>query len=205
MVKNKMLRNLELEFFEVAAVLGARCAKWHADQVIQRGGRLGNRYSPVCHWAIDSAPSRTRGIGRDHREPARDGIVMRKLSALLTTVAGCMVLLAAEASFAQAPSPSNRQYPARYQPSRPTVSPYLNLFRNGNSAAMNYQTLVRPQINQENTNQQERTAVQRLQRQLGDVSQTVYGAAAARSMRTTGHRTVFLDYSHYYTTGSPRR
>ncbi|MHB1033367.1 MAG: hypothetical protein ACYC35_14350 [Pirellulales bacterium] len=130
---------------------------------------------------------------------------MKKRSALFAALVGCLVLVAAEASFAQAPSPYNRQYPTRYQPSRPTVSPYLNLFRNGNSAAMNYQTLVRPQINQENTNQQERATVQRLQQQLGDVSQTVYGAAAARSMRTTGHRTVFLDYSHYYSAGSPRR
>ena len=33
----------------------------------------------------------------------------------------------------------------RYQPSRPTVSPYLNLFRFNDSVVPNYQSLVRPQ------------------------------------------------------------
>jgi|SRR3972149_4478917 len=37
------------------------------------------------------------------------------------------------------------QYVRRYEPSRPTVSPYLNLFRFNNSIIPNYQSLVRPE------------------------------------------------------------
>lgn len=33
----------------------------------------------------------------------------------------------------------------RYQPNRPTVSPYLNLFRPNNNVIPNYQSLVRPE------------------------------------------------------------
>lgn len=36
----------------------------------------------------------------------------------------------------------------RYQPSRPTVSPYMNLFRNNVGPLPNYYSLVRPQLNQ---------------------------------------------------------
>ncbi len=127
---------------------------------------------------------------------------MKKRATLLAALVGCSVLLVAEVSFGQATSSYNRQpYPTRYQPARPTVSPYMNLFRNGTSPALNYQTLVRPQIRQEDTNQRERAAVDRLQRQVGEVSQAVY--APSRNLRTTGHRTVFLDYSHYYSVGTP--
>ena len=42
----------------------------------------------------------------------------------------------------------------RYQPSRPTVSPYMNLFRGNVGPLPNYYSLVRPQINQLAINQQ---------------------------------------------------
>jgi hypothetical protein len=42
----------------------------------------------------------------------------------------------------------------RYQPSRPTVSPYMNLFRGNVGPLPNYFSLVRPQINQQAVNQQ---------------------------------------------------
>jgi hypothetical protein len=37
----------------------------------------------------------------------------------------------------------------RYQPARPTVSPYLNLFRRDAGPLPNYYSLVRPQLNQQ--------------------------------------------------------
>jgi hypothetical protein len=52
----------------------------------------------------------------------------------------------------------------RYEPNRPTVSPYLNLFRNdgfNNRALPNYHSLVRPLQRQYETNQaQQRLLVQ---------------------------------------------
>ncbi|MCA9236069.1 MAG: hypothetical protein KDA44_11395 [Planctomycetales bacterium] len=43
----------------------------------------------------------------------------------------------------------------RYQPSTPTVSPYLNLTRQNNSGLPNYYGLVRPQLNQQAFNQRQ--------------------------------------------------
>lgn len=43
----------------------------------------------------------------------------------------------------------------RYQPARPTVSPYLNLFRPNNGVIPNYQSLVRPMLQQQAINQQQ--------------------------------------------------
>ena len=60
----------------------------------------------------------------------------------------------------------------RYQPSRPTVSPYLNLNRFNASGVPNYYTLVRPFNNQRQINLQ----TQRLQRQQ---------AAAIRGIQRT--------------------
>jgi hypothetical protein len=58
----------------------------------------------------------------------------RRLAALLAGV-----VLASQAATSEA------QYQRRYQPSRPTVSPYLNLFRPNNNVIPNYQSLVRPE------------------------------------------------------------
>ena len=50
---------------------------------------------------------------------------------------------------------------ARYQPQRPTVSPYLNLTRLNNGGVPNYYSLVRPQLQQQDFNARTET----LQRQ----------------------------------------
>src|SRR3972149_5311420 len=86
--------------------------------------------------------------------------------------------------------------------SSPTVSPYLNLFRedlNG-SGDLNYQTLVRPQLQQMATNQQ-------FQRQNMELSQRVQSISAqsafqnpagSQSVYPTGHQTAFGYYGSYY-------
>jgi len=50
---------------------------------------------------------------------------------------------------------SHAQYQRRYEPSRPTVSPYLNLFRFNNSVIPNYQSLVRPEQQAQRFKQQQ--------------------------------------------------
>lgn len=61
----------------------------------------------------------------------------RHFPRLIALLAG--VVLAAQVVSVQA------QVQRRYQPSRPTVSPYLNLFRPNNNIIPNYQSLVRPE------------------------------------------------------------
>jgi hypothetical protein len=90
----------------------------------------------------------------------------------------------------------------------PTVSPYLNLFRedlDGNSD-LNYQTLVKPMLQQQEINQQ-------LQRQNFAISQRLqqiaaqgnFNAQGSESQPPTGHQTVFGYYGHYYPALGQRR
>ena len=84
----------------------------------------------------------------------------------------------------------------------PTVSPYLNLFntsQNGTSA-FNYQTLVRPQLQQNAINQAQ-------MRQNLDVDRKVQALAArgaysnpagSETEYPTGHQTAYMYYGHYY-------
>ena len=82
---------------------------------------------------------------------------------------------------------------------RPTVSPYLNLLRpQGGVAIPNYQALVRPQLQQQQINQQQGRQLQQLQRRTyqGPSSQSSAGAPIA--IRSTGHTTGFMNYSAYF-------
>lgn len=72
----------------------------------------------------------------------------------------------------QAPNAAGQRYPRpqRYQPSRPTLSPYLNLLRTNPSVVPNYYSFVRPEQQQRafNRRQQEvllrqNTAIRQLQ------------------------------------------
>lgn len=83
----------------------------------------------------------------------------------------------------------------RYSPSRPTVSPYLNLLRSDSGPLPNYYSLVRPQLNQEKfdnqisaATRQNSIAVQR----LSALSSNSQGGNA------TGTDSVYSNYSHYY-------
>lgn len=95
--------------------------------------------------------------------------------------------------------------------SRPSVSPYLNLLRGdatGINNIPNYQTFVRPVIDQRNINQQQSLAVRNLQRQLQQVASQprsrVAGPSPSGIQRQTGHPARFLvspyynNLSHYY-------
>ncbi len=90
----------------------------------------------------------------------------------------------------------------------PTVSPYLNLFRDelDQESDLNYQTLVRPQLRQQELND-------RLQRENFDIARRLQSIAAqsdfnpqgSTSQPPTGHQTVFMFYGHYYPALGQRR
>jgi hypothetical protein len=116
--------------------------------------------------------------------------------------ASFIVLACAAASSAQ----------QRYQPSTPTVSPYLNLFQNNrgngplNRALPNYYSLVRPQLDQNQFNraqlqvqQQQNQSIQQLQAGVGFLAQQQTGQAI------TGHNSWFRNTSQYYSRGGASR
>ena len=107
---------------------------------------------------------------------------MRQLFALLTIALGILAL-------ASVASAQNQQ---RYEPNgSPTVSPYLNLFNNNNPYA--YQSLVRPMVQQNKINAQERAHLNRVTPRPATLR---YSAAEAR--RPTGHQAMYQTYGHYY-------
>jgi hypothetical protein len=136
---------------------------------------------------------------------------INRFSLVIAITAGLLVLGSSAAGVAQAQG---------YQPSRPTVSPYLNLFQNNqngrngqfNRALPNYQALVRPQLQQQQLNQ---TQQQLLQQQNGAIQQLQGNVQILQQQKTgksvvTGHNSWFLNTSRYFSqvgTGAqgPRR
>lgn len=76
-------------------------------------------------------------------------------------------------------------------PNGPTVSPYLNLLNNGTNpfSTTNYQSLVKPLVDQRGAIQRQGGALQRLEN-------SVYSGAPSGG--GTGHATFFMNYSHFY-------
>jgi hypothetical protein len=87
-------------------------------------------------------------------------------------------------------------------PNGPTVSPYLNLLQNNNilGPPSNYQSLVKPLIDQRNAIQRQGNSIQQLQQSsLGS------GASSSAGGRATGHPSFFMNYSHYFSRGGGGR
>ena len=95
--------------------------------------------------------------------------------------------------------------PFTYVSQRPTVSPYLNLLRQDTGeAAPNYYSLVKPQIDQIDFNQQQMRQNQQMARRMqGIQSRPAYPVAGSQYLIPTGHQAVFMNYLHYYP--MPRR
>lgn len=83
------------------------------------------------------------------------------------------------------------QYQRRYEPSRPTVSPYLNLFRFNNSVIPNYQSLVRPEQDARRFKQRQqiydRQQTQQVNQLRSTVTQLQQPPVARELVAPTGH------------------
>src|SRR5579875_732704 len=73
-------------------------------------------------------------------------------------------------------------------PYQPPVSPYMNINRLGANPAVNWFTIVQPQLE---FNQ----AIGQLQAQQGNLAQVITGTLTGQ---TTGHPIMFNNYLHYY-------
>jgi len=101
-------------------------------------------------------------------------------------------------------STASAQYKGKQRPfdtsaRRPSVSPYMNLINNNTGAATNYQSLVRPQIDQQNLNAQNASAIKNLQRSQASSSKGSKSTAEGNiKLRATGHAASRENYSHFY-------
>jgi hypothetical protein len=81
------------------------------------------------------------------------------------------------------------------------VSPYLNLFREDleGGGDFNYNTLVRPQLQQQQFNQQVQRQGLALERQLQSfAAQSDFNPQGSTTQLPTGHQTVFRYYGRYH-------
>ena len=118
-----------------------------------------------------------------------------RLHCRLSLVAVLLVLHAASASLAQV---------RRYEPSRPTVSPYLQLFRDDvrNQPLPNYYAYVRPLQQQYQVNQTQQRLLQQQSRTIGQL-QTNMQSLERRQIEgplvaPTGKGSWFLTTPRYY-------
>jgi len=99
------------------------------------------------------------------------------------------IALAAAAGHAEA------QIPRYESPSGPTLSPYLNYFRNDYGALNPYYNFIRPQRNLESALYNLNMAERANQAQLRRLQQ---GLLAPSDAAATGIRVTYMNYSHYY-------
>jgi len=96
---------------------------------------------------------------------------------------------------------ANKPFSAYNSSQSPTVSPYLNLFRNDLSGNddLNYQTLVRPQLQQQQINQQQQRANFEVNRRVQSIAaQGDFNTQGSKDLYPTGHQTTFGYYGHHY-------
>jgi hypothetical protein len=82
---------------------------------------------------------------------------------------------------------------AQYPGARPTVTPYLNLFRGGAPQGLNYYNLVRPELDF-------RSSIQQLQLQTGANQQAIADLTTPGALPVTGHQAGFMTHRTYFQT-----
>lgn len=87
---------------------------------------------------------------------------------------------------------------------RPTVSPYMQLQQQGYNPLQQqniYQTMVQPQVQQQQQQIEQlaqRRQMQRLQNQVQQIGRDTSARQIDESIRPTGHRAMYMHYSHFY-------
>lgn len=98
------------------------------------------------------------------------------------------------------------QRPARssYRPSRPTLSPWFNLYRSEGGALDNYHSFVRPEQQLRRTLTQQESAIRQQGASLRTLGGQMSSMQQAYPTRPTGTGSTFMNFSHYYSFGGGR-
>jgi hypothetical protein len=116
---------------------------------------------------------------------------MKRFALVVLGTVGVLLIVGVGPAAAQ-PQFSN---PIQSPVAQPPVSPFINLFRQGNSPALNYYGLVRPQL-------EFRNAYQQLQQQQvsAEQQQAAVGPADVSGLPPTGHVAQFNTQGRYFMT-----
>ena len=99
---------------------------------------------------------------------------------------------------------SNAALPFSSNYRRPAVSPYMQLQEQGFNPMQSqniYQTAVQPRVQQEQQAVEQlsqRRQMGKLQNQVQQIGRDTNSRQIDESIRPTGHRATYLNYSHYY-------
>ena len=99
---------------------------------------------------------------------------------------------------------STGQLPFSNNYRRPAVSPYMQLQQQGYNPMQTqnvYQTQVQPQVQQQQQQVEQlaqRRQMGKLQNQVQQIGRDTSSRQLDESIRPTGHRATYLNYSHYY-------
>ena len=98
--------------------------------------------------------------------------------------------------------PNNLPFSTVYR--RPTVSPYIQLQQQGMNPLQNqnvYQTMVQPQLQQQQQQimqLQQARQMTKMQNQVQQIQRDTSARQLDESIRPTGHRATFQNFSHFY-------
>jgi hypothetical protein len=100
---------------------------------------------------------------------------------------------------AMPPRPKSKPFQTVYRD--PTISPYLNLYREDETSgsAPNYFAFVRPQMDQNEANRTQQRELQQLRGQLNNVSSSIVGANyQGGQLPSTGTPSRYMDTAQFY-------
>jgi hypothetical protein len=113
-------------------------------------------------------------------------------------------LAVATAIAVPAEAQGGRELPFSSTYRRPTVSPYMQLQQQGFNPLQQqniYQTMVQPQMQQQQQQIEQlaqRKQMGKLQNQVQQIQQGTQNRQIDESIRATGHRATYMNYSHFY-------
>ncbi len=173
--------------------------------IVAAGGATEARAQGQGYGQQELSRIQNQSTGTGHSVESLNQIALRNAQARVPNV-GQSSYRSSPSSFGLNSALASKPF-SSYSPA-PTTSPYLNLFRedlSGNDD-LNYQTLVRPMLQQQRFNDQmQRQSMEVAQRLQSIAAQPDFNPQGSQSQYPTGHQTVFNYLGHYYPSASRRR
>jgi hypothetical protein len=149
-------------------------------------------------WIIDHCLPRNQTPPKlGNYEPQQGTLPMRTRHALQNGVVLVCALTFGSVGMVQAQTPASVRADARAAMyyDRPSVSPYLQLLNTQPSGLSNYQTLVRPLVEEREARMRQGMSLQRLQRQA---NQAVFASDGAVAPSRAAQKPRHMYFSHFY-------